>query len=433
MGQLSLEIFLIFILLVINGLFSMSEIAVVSARKIRLKKQAEDGDNGAATAIELAEKPDKFLSTVQIGITLVGILSGAFGGAAISEKLTPVVAKIEFLSKYAEGISFGIVVLIITYFSLVIGELVPKNLALNSPEKIATMVSRPMNFISKWTSPVVWLLSASTSFVLKILKIKESSGASITTEEIKAHIAHGAEIGVLDETEQDLMESVIRLDDQKITALMTPRIKVVWINKNDSTEIIKQKFAESNFSRLLVCEGDLDNVVGFVKAKDLLSHILTTKEFDLGIVIKQPLFVSETKTALELLELFKESHTQLAVVIDEFGSTEGIVTINDVLEAIVGDLPVGGILNKSAVKRDDGSWLLDARLSVPDFRDILGLKDLPADERDSYQTLAGFVLTRFEKLPKIGDKFEWENYIFEVVGMDGRRVDEVLASPFKEV
>lgn len=429
MEQLGLEIFLIFILLVINGLFSMSEIAVVSARRIRLKKQADEGNKGAQTALELAEKPDRFLSTVQIGITLVGILSGAFGGAAIAERLEPFIAEVSFLAPYSEAVSFGIVVLIITYFSLVIGELVPKNLALNAPEKIAAMVSRPMNFISKWTAPVVWLLSSSTSLVLKILRIKESSEATITEEEIKAHIAHGTQAGVLEETEQDLMESIIRLDDQRISALMTPRIKVSWLNKNDSPEIIKQKIAESQYSRLPVGDGSLDNVIGFVKAKDLLARILKDEPFDLQAVLKQPLFISETKSALELLEFFKESQTLLAIVIDEFGATEGIVTINDILEAIVGDLPIGGVLSQSAVQRDDGSWLLDGRLSTADFKHILGLKELPVAERNYYQTLAGFILTRLESLPKIGDKFKWENYIFEVVDMDGKRVDEVLVTP----
>ena len=429
MQLLALEIFLIFVLIFINGLFSMSEIAVVSARRVRLKNQADRGDRGAQTALELAEKPDRFLSTVQIGITLVGILSGAFGGAAIAARLTPFVERVSFFAPYAEGVSFGIVVLFITYFSLVIGELVPKNLALNAPERIAALVARPMNFISKWTSPFVWFLSASTALVLKIFRIKESTEATITAEEIKAHIAHGAEIGVLDETEQDLLESVIRLDDQRIAALMTPRMKVSWIDKNASPEIIKSIIAESNYSRLPVGEGSLDNVVGFVKAKDLLARVFKDESFDLQTVLKQPLFVTETKTALELLELFKESQTHLAVVIDEFGATEGVVTMNDVLEAIVGDLPAGGVLNQSAVRREDGSWLLDARLSTADFKDILGLRNFPAEERESYQTLAGFVLTRTERLPRIGDKFEWENYVFEVVDMDGKRVDQMLVTP----
>ncbi len=407
----------------------MSEIAVVSARRVRLQRQAEDGSKGAQIALELAEKPDRFLSTVQIGITLVGILSGAFGGAAIAARVVPYVERVPLFAPYAEGMSFGIVVLFITYFSLVIGELVPKSLALNAPEKVASLVARPMNFISRWTAPVVWLLTTSTALVLKVLRIKESTEATITEEEIKAHIAHGTQIGVLEESEQDMLESVIRLADQRIAALMTPRRQISWLNTEDSTDVIKQKIAESLYSRLPVGDGDLDNVIGFIKAKDLLARVFRNEPLDLQAILKQPLFLPESKTALELLELFKESQTNLAIVIDEFGATEGIVTMNDVLEAIVGDLPVGGILNQSAVRRDDGSWLLDARLSTAEVKHILGIKDFPEDERGAYQTLAGFVLTRMKTLPRIGDKFDWENYTFEVIDMDGMRVDELLVTP----
>lgn len=407
----------------------MSEIAVVSAQRVRLQRRSEEGDKGAQTALELAEKPERFLSTVQIGITLVGILSGAYGGAAIANKLEPYIAQISLLAPYSEGISFGLVVLVITYFSLVIGELVPKNLALNAPEKISALIARPMNFISKATAPFVWVLSASTAVILKIFRIKKSDEAAITEEEIKAHIAHGTQIGVLDETERDLMESVIRLDDQRISALMTPRVKISWLDAFDSIPNIRRKISESQFSRLPVGEGSLDNIIGFVKSKDLLARELKDESFDLYSILKQPLFIPETKTGLELLELFKDSKTQMAIVIDEFGATEGMVTINDILEAIVGDLPTGGILNQSAVQRDDGSWLLDARLSTAEFKDILGIKELPEKERGSYHTLGGFILTRLEKLPRIGDKFTWDNYIFEVVDMDGRRVDEVLVTP----
>jgi putative hemolysin len=428
MNQIIFEVILIAVLIVINGLFSMTEIAVVSSRRVRLAQDAEAGDAGAATAIRLQEKPDRFLSTVQIGITLVGILAGAFGGATVAQTLGNFLETFPAIAPYAQTISFGIVILIITYFSLVIGELVPKNLALNRPETIARIFSRPMDWISRLTAPIGWFLSGSTSLVLKIMRVGKATDAAITEEEIKAHIAHGTEIGILDVTEQEILESVIRLDDQRVAALMTPRLKIYWVNLTDDAETIREKIINSPYSRIPVGRGSLDEIAGFVKAKDLLARVLKGEPFDLESVLKEPLFVPETITGLELLELYKESSTQLAIAIDEFGATEGLITMNDVLEAIVGEFPIGGILKASVVSREDGSLLLDARLTVADFKQILKLKELPADERDSYQTLAGFVLKRMEKLPHEGDKFVWEDYTFEIVDMDGRRVDKVLVT-----
>lgn len=432
MNDILFEVVLIAILIVINGLFSMTEIAVVSARRVRLARSAADGNAGAATAIELQEKPERFLSTVQIGITLIGILSGAFGGALLSDEFSEIVATMPAFAPYADKIGFGIVIVIITFFSLVIGELVPKNIALNRPETIATIFSRPMNLISKLTSPVVWLLTVSTTFVLKLLRIRESGEAAITEEEIRAHIAQGTAIGVLEETEQELIEGVIKLNDQNISALMTSRLKIVWIDLDDSLDINKQKLIESPYSRLPVCRGGLDGIIGIVKSRDLLSHLLSGGELDIEKVIKQPVYVPETKTALEMLEVFKHSHTLMAMVVDEYGSVEGLVTMNDLLEEIVGDLETGGNPNAWVVEREDGSFLLDGSLSVMDFKEALSLPELPADERESYQTLAGFMLTRLEKVPTEGEKFEWGGYSFEVIDMDGRRVDKVLVSKTAE-
>lgn len=429
---MALEVFFIFILLVINGLFAMSEIAVVSARRVRLQKLAADGSAGAQTALDLADEPDRFLSTVQIGITLVGVLSGAFGGAALAERLAPYVEQIPFLAPYAETVSFTFVVLIITYFSLVIGELVPKNIALNAPEKVASIFSRPMRFISKVTSPVVWLLSASTNLLLKILRLGDSTDAAVTEDEIRAMIAHGTQVGVFEESEQDLLESIIRLDDQRISGLMTPRTDIAWIDFHDSIEEITRELRENNYSRFLVCDGDLEHIRGFVKAKDLLNFILSGKELNLEAVLTQPVFAPTTNTALELLETFKTSHTHLAVIVDEFGTVQGLITMTDILEEIVGDFSFGGVVEQSAFKRDDGSWLLDGRLSNVEFSSILKLKELPAEEKSMYQTLAGFMIKRLEKMPAIGDKFEWDGYIFEVVDMDGKRIDEVLATPINK-
>lgn len=429
MEQIGLEVLLIFVLLFINGLFSMSEIAVISSRKVRLKNRAEKGSLGAKAALKLSESPDRFLSTVQIGITLVGVLSGAFGGAALAVHLTPLIETITLFQPFAREISFGLVVLVITYFSLVIGELAPKRIALNAPEKIASLIARPMNFVSKITAPVVWLLSESTNALLKVLRQKRSDESSVTEEEIKAILIQGTSEGVIEETEQELMENVINLDDQSIRALMTPRMKIDWIDLQEPIKKTREKIENSPYSRLLAANSDLDNVSGFVKAKDILNLFFSDKLSDIKSVVKAPIFVPETISALEVLKRFRDSNTHLAVIIDEFGSTQGLVTTNDILEAIVGDLPFDGMINESAVQRDDGSWLLDARLSNTEYCEILKIDPLPADEFGMYETLAGFVIKRLEKLPKIGEKFDWNEYTFEVVDMDGKRVDRVLVTP----
>lgn len=435
MSEQIFEAVLIGMLILINGLFSMTEIAVVSSRRVRLAKAAEGGDAGAATALELQQNPDRFLSAVQIGITLVGVLSGAFGGALLSDEVAGVVAQISALEPYSRSIGFGVVIVVITYLSLVIGELVPKNIALSRPETIAMLFSRPMHFVSRVTAPVVWLLSASTRAILKLFRLAQTSESGITEEEIRAHIAHGTELGVLEEVEQELIESVIRLDDQRITAVMTPRVKIEWIDLEDGENSIREEISEALYSRMPVCREDLDNVIGVVKAKDLLAHYIKAGDLDIEAVVKQPNFVPETMTVLELLEKFKEAGSTMALVIDEFGSVVGLVTLNDILEQIVGDLPAGGIVQKSVVVRDDGTMLLDGQLSVMDFVELLHLRPLPEDEQDAYQTLAGFVLARLEKVPGEGDRFEWEGFKFEVIDMDGRRVDKVLVTrlPYEDL
>lgn len=424
-----LEILLIFLLLLINGIFSMSELAVVSARRIRLQQQAEKGDRGAQTALELAENPNNFLSTVQIGITLVGILAGAFGGATIAEILAESLKSVAFIAPYATGIAFLLVVAVITYFSIVIGELIPKSLALNSPEKIAVLVSRPMKLISTVSSPFVWLLSVPTSFILKLFRVRASVEPPVTDEEIKGLIDAGTKAGVFEETEQNLIESVIGLGDQRITSLMTPRTNIVWLDSADSPENIKQKLTESRFSRMPVAKGGLDNILGYASAKALLGHLIKNDEINLNVVLQQPFYVPETLTILELLEQFRESHTHFAIIVDEFGGVEGLVTINDILEAIIGELPNSQHILPGVLRRKDGSFIFDGRISIHDFKEILGFKELPADERDAYQTLGGFVLTRLGKIPAAGERFNWSGYEFEIISMAQNRVDKVLILP----
>ena len=426
-----LEILLIFLLLLINGIFSMSELAVVSARRIRLQQAAEKGNRGAQTAIELAENPNNFLSTVQIGITLVGILAGAFGGATIAEILAEQLKAIPLIAPYATGVAFILVVAVITYFSIVIGELIPKSLALNSPEKIASLVSRPMKLISTVSAPFVWLLSVPTSFILKLFRVKASVEPPVTDEEIKGLIDAGTKAGVFEETEQNLIESVISLGDQRITSLMTPRTNILWLDLADSTEHIKQKLTESRFSRMPVAKGSLDNILGYASAKSLLGQIIKENEINLNAVLRQPFYVPETLTILELLERFRESHTHFAIIVDEFGGVEGLVTINDILEAIIGELPNSqhNLPAQGVLRRKDGSFIFDGRTTIQDFKEALNIKELPADERDTYQTLGGFVLTRLGRIPEAGEKFNWNNYEFEIISMAQNRVDKVMILP----
>ena len=430
MELILLEILLIFVLLLINGIFSMSELAVVSARRIRLQQQAEKGSRGAQVALELAENPNNFLSTVQIGITLVGILAGAFGGVTIAGILAEYLKAAPVVGDYATSIAFAVVVAVITYFSIVIGELIPKSLALNSPEKIATMVSRPMKLISFLSSPVVWLLSVPTVFILKIFRVRATVEPPVTDEEIKGLIDAGTKAGVFEETEQDLIESVISLGDQRITALMTPRTKIHWLDLEDSSQEIRRQLTESRFSRLPVARLNIDNILGYATAKKLLGQIIREGEINLTAVLMQPLFVPETLTILELLERFRESHTHFAVVIDEFGGVEGLVTINDILEGIIGELPNSQhILPEHGVfRRKDGSLILDGRLPVLEFKEVLELKDLPSEEQNVYQTLAGFILYRLGKVPEVGEKFTWDNFAFEIISIEQNRIDKVLVT-----
>ncbi len=431
MGEIAFEVVLVFVLLIINGIFSMSELSVVSSRKIRLQQSAEKGSKGAQTALALAESPNNFLSTVQIGITLVGILSGAFGGATIARELTAQIDKVSLLAPYSAGISFVIVVGVITYFSIIIGELIPKSIALNAPEKIASLVSRPMKFLSVAASPIVWLLSAPTSFVLKLFRVHAVVEPPVSDEEIKGLIDAGTKAGVFEESEQDLLESIIHLDDRHVVSLMTPRTKIAWLNVEDAAEKIKQKLIDSQFSRLPVCRGGLDAIIGYASAKSLLAHLLKDGEINLPVILKQPLYVPETITALELLEQFKKAHTHFAVVIDEFGGVEGLVTVHDVLEAIVGNLPTGNHSHsrQDTISREDGSRLMDGQTSVIDLKEALDLKELPAEERDQYHTLAGFVMTHLGKVPRTGDRFEWHGFSFQVEAMEHNRVDKVLIKP----
>lgn len=419
---------MIFLLVFANGIFSMSEMAVVSARKARLQQLANSGDARARAALELANSPDRFLSTVQIGITLVGILAGAFGGATIAEQIGVYVAVIPALEPYGKVLGLGIVVLFITYLSLIFGELVPKRLALNNPERIASFAAQPMHALSRLAAPFVRFLSFSSNAVLRIFGVQPSNDPPVTEEEIKVLIEQGTQAGIFEEAEQDLVESVFRFGDRRVSVLMTPRLDIVWIEAKATDAEIRRKMAQSHFSRFPVCDGKIDNVIGVVKAKEYLA--LPKETASLKTVLKQPLFVPETTKALQALEMFKRSHTHIALIIDEHGALEGLVTTNDVLEAIVGDIALpADHADLYVVQREDGSWLLDGALPIDEFKEIFSIRQLPAERKSGYQTLAGFVLSHLGRVPAETDNFEWNGLRFEVMDMDGNRVDKVLVAP----
>jgi putative hemolysin len=430
MSSITFEILIILVLIIANGIFSMSEMAIVSARKVRLQQLANQGDAKARVALKLAESPNHFLSTVQVGISLIGILTGAFGGATIANRVAVFIKLVPFLAAYSEPIAFGIVVLIITYLSLIIGELVPKRLALNNPERIAAVVAIPMRALAALASPMVFLLSASTDLVLRLLGITPSDEPQVTEEEIKILIEQGTEAGTFEEAEQDMVERVFRLGDRPVSYLMTPRPDIVWLDLEDSAEENRNKMIDSAYSRYPVCQGGLDNVLGVIPVTDLLARSFRGEALDLTVGLRQPVFVPESTRGLKVLELFKQTITHMALVVDEYGVIQGLVTLNDIMSEIVGDVPnADDEENPQAVQREDGSWLLDGMLPVEEFLELFGMEEWESEERGSYQTLGGFVITHLGRIPAAADHFEWQKMRVEVMDMDGNRVDKVLVVP----
>jgi putative hemolysin len=421
------EVLIILLLVVANGVFAMSEIAVVSARKARLRTRAEAGDADARVALELAEQPNRFLSTIQIGITLIGILAGAYGGATLAAPLGEYLARVPALARYSSQIALGIVVAAITFVSLVVGELVPKRIALLHPERIASALARPMHYISIAATPLVALLGATTDVVLRVLGVKRPKEPPITEEELTLLIEQGTEAGVFEEEEQELVSRVFWLGDQRAASLMTPRQRVVWLDVDASDEEIRTTLRKHRFSRYPVCRGNIDRVIGIVDVRDLVARAAGGEAMDIRRVMRQPLFVPDSIRALRLLELFRESGVHFAIVVDEFGGTDGVITLNNVLEAIAGHLvePEG----ERFVRRPDGSWLVDAAVTMDEFWDELGLPERRTEGRRAYSTLGGFVVTHLGRIPAAGDSFEAFGLRFEVVDMDGRRVDKVLVAP----
>lgn len=429
MQQMLSEIFIILLLLMANGVFAMTEIAVVSARKARLRHLADLKDPGARVALELAESPNRFLSTVQVGITFVGVFAGAFGGATLAEELALLLQTIPGIKTYAEPAALGLVVVAIAYLSLIIGELVPKRLALQYPETIARLMARPMNQLAHLANPLVSLLSHSTEFLLRIIGLKATTSPTVTEDEVKSLVREGLKAGVLYPTESQMVESVLALDQLPVRDLMTPRAKIIWLNINDHHEIVWHKIVVSGHTNFPVYDRQRDNVVGTVSVKAIYANLAAGAPVCLKDLMTPPMIVPATQTAIQLLETFKKTGKYVALIADEFGEIVGLVTLHDVMEAIVGEFPSQDERARpSAKRREDGSWLIDAMIEVPTLQRQIPELKLDDPERD-YQTLAGFVVKRLGHVPREGETFEEQGYLFEIIDMDQHRVDKVLLLP----
>ena len=428
MTTLAFQSALVFLLILLNGLFAMSETALVSARKAGLRQRTDAGDNGARSALELANSPNRFLSTVQIGISLIGVLSGAVGGATIAEPLADALSSaVPGLAPYAGAISFGAVVGSITYLSLILGELVPKRLALNGAEKVASRVAGPMRFLSTLASLVVWFLGVSTDAVLRLLRVRPSEEPPVSEREVEILLKEGARAGVFEDEERDLARRALRLDDRPVRALMTPRPRMIWLDADDPPEEHRRLIAESRHPYYPVARGDLDDLLGVASIKDALAQeIQEGRPADFLGSLRPPPLLPEGVPATEALAVFKRSGLPLALVVDERGDIEGLVTPTDVLEALVGDLEEPR--QAPIVRRGDGSWLVDGLMSAEEFKERIGLSILPDEQEGDYQTVGGMVMAHLGRVPAAGDRFEWEGFSFEVMDMDGHRVDKVLVA-----
>ena len=419
--MLGIRILIIFLLILIGGFFAMSEAAIFAARRSRLQHRANEGDLRARRAIDLSGKPNRFLPTVTIGITMVGILSGAIGGAPIADALAAQLDKIPALIPYSHSLALTLVVILLTFFSMVFGELVPKRLALYNAEKIASGIAGFMTFVAAVLYPVVWLLGKSTDLMLHLLRIKHTDEPPVTEEELLVQLNEGTQAGVFEEAEQDMVEGVFSLSDQRVNALMTPRNEIIWLDVNDTAAEIRREVQGCPFSRFPVGDDSLDNVVGVVKAKDLLLADLKNGK-QLREIARPPLFVPETAFGSRALEILKEAKREMVLVVDEFGVVQGLLTLADILEEIVGAFEGG----PQATQRQDGSWLLDGMLPNDEFKEIFNLRRLPDEEE--YETLGGFVMLHMGRIPQAADQFEWNGLRFEVMDMDGKRVDKILVT-----
>jgi len=432
MNVITLEVIVISLLIIANGIFAMSEMAVVSARKVRLQQRANQGEKGARLALELAKSPNQFLSTVQVGITLIGILTGAFGGATIAQQLAASIRNVPLLAPYSEEIALAFVVAAIGYMSLVFGELVPKRLALNNPERMASFFAPLMRLLSRITSPIVHMLSFSTTTVLRILGVRKSSEPPVTEQDIRLLIEQATLGGIFEPAEQEIVDQVFRLNDRQAQTLMTPRPDIVWLNLNDPLEDIKHIITTNAHSRFPVADGNLDHVLGVVQTKELLAQCISEQPIDLKAALQPIVFIVGTISALEVLDRFRKTHTQFGLVLDEHGGVQGLVTIYDVFKSIVGNISEEGEPESEVIRYENGSWLINGGLNIGDVKETIGVVAFPDEEKGYYDTLAGFMMTMLRRIPKVGDSFEAVGLRFEVAMMDRMRIRKIIVKPINK-
>lgn len=421
-------VIILLILILLNGLFAMAETAVVSSRKARLKQRAQEGNKSARMAYKLARHPGRFLATVQVGITVIGILSGAFAEERLSSRVAAWIQRVPLLSPYSDVLSTAVLVLLLTYFSLVLGELIPKRIALMYPEAIASFMAPYMRFISHLTRPVVKLLDLSSALMLHLLSIRPPKEEPVTQEELKVLIEEGANAGVFDQTEQDIVTNVFRLAERRTSSLMTPRTDIIYLNASDTPEQLRHTILESPHAFYPVVEGHLDHVLGVISAKDIMSLVLAGKQVEPTTLMHRALIVPESVNVLQMLDAFRKNPAQMAFVADEFGSILGIVTQNQVVEAIVGEMPdLEERHEPDMVMREDGSYLVNGTMAADDLAENLSLPAMP--EQNHYDTVGGFCFLQLQRIPSVGDAFQWAGYTFEIVDMDGNRIDKILVTP----
>jgi len=421
------EALIVLLLILVNGVLAMSELAIVSSRKSRLEAMAAEGSAGARVALGLLDDPSRFLSTVQIGITLVGIFAGAYGGATLAEQLGAILDRFAFIAPSGGTVAFVIVVVVITYLSLVVGELVPKRIAMTNPERTAALVARPMRILSGVAAPAVWLLKHSTDAVLLLLRLGGAREATVTEEEVKALIAEGTRAGVFAPQEREMIDGVLRLADRTVRAVMTPRLDVVWVDRTAGREDLVRLVDAHRHRRILVCDGSIDNAIGFIDMADVLAAVLGGEAIDVGAIMRRPLVVSEGLGVFRLIDMFRRGGIHFAVVVDEYGTTEGIVTAIDILEGIAGALPERGADDEPLiVERADGTLLVDGLMPIDEFEAAMGVRGLSGD--GDFDTVAGLVLRELGRIPVAGDRVSVSGLTVEVVDMDGRRIDKVMVT-----
>ena len=427
---LYVNILIIFILFIFNAIFAMYEIAMVSSKKTRLVARAEDGQKGASVAMELLQDPDQqYLSAIQIMITMIDTLAGGIGGSQLSRPLAEVFKRVNWLAPFAEIAALIIVVIIITYFSIVLGELIPKRIAVSKPEDVVTKLSPMIRGLTNAVRPLTKLLSGSTNLGIKIFNIDVTREPAITEEELKGYIQEGRQTGVFDEAEQTMVDGVFRFTDRRVDAIMTPHTELDWINLDDDHDTIVKELMESNYSRMPIAHGDLDRSMGIINTKDLLGVDIHNPQFNLEDYLREPLFFPGNMEAVKAFEQFRQTGIHHALVLDEFGGVEGFVTLYDVLESIVGDIPLDEYdKDQDVVQRSDGTWLVDGLIPIDELKEIMDVDELPEEDKAGFQTLSGFVMNQLGRIPKTGSLFEWSHWRFEVVDMDGHRVDRVLVT-----